>query len=93
MENKQQDHEQTNVNADRSAGTSKENVFMSVKRVTAWIMIISAVLFALVGLMGIWQLLGEDTGDIVWRASSSLLVIAFASLIVNVASRVGESKH
>lgn len=90
MEDKKQDSVPQHTNVSDS---SKENVFASVKHITAWIMIISAVLFALIGLMGIWQLLGEDTGDIMWRAFSSLLVIAFASLIVNVASRVGESKH
>lgn len=72
---------------------SKGSVFRSVQKITAWVMIISAVLFALVGILAIWQVFGDNVGDPLGRAFGSLLVIAFASLIVNVASRTGDSKH
>ena len=72
---------------------SKNSVFRSVQKMTAWVMIISAVLFALIGILAIWQVFGDNVGDPFSRAFGSLLVIAFASLIVNVASRTGDSKH
>ena len=64
-----------------------------IKRVTAWVMIISATMFALVGVLAVWEVLGESAGDVVWRAFASLAIIAFASLIVNVASRIAIMKQ
>ena len=64
-----------------------------IKRATAWVMIISATLFALVGVLAVWEVFGENAGDVVWRAFASLAIIAFASLVVNIASRVAEGKH
>jgi len=71
----------------------RTGIFTQIKQITAWVMILSAVLFALIGVMGIWQVFGNNTGDVVWRAFSSLLIIAFAALIINVASRAGEDKR
>lgn len=76
------------------APPQKDNeVFMVIRRVTAWVMIMSAILFALVGVLAIWEVLGESAGNVVWRAFSSLAIIAFASLVVNVASRAMMNKH
>jgi len=72
---------------------AKKSAFNQIQRVTAWVMIISAILFALVGVMAIWQVFGDNAGDTIGRAFGSLVIIAFAALIVNVASRVGEGKH
>lgn len=69
------------------------DVFYMIKRVTAWVMIISATMFALVGVLAVWEVLGESAGDVVWRAFASLAIIAFASLIVNVASRIAIAKQ
>jgi hypothetical protein len=78
----------------QTAPPQKDNeVFMVIRRVTAWVMIMSAILFALVGVLAIWEVLGESAGDVVWRAFSSLAIIAFASLVVNVASRAMMNKH
>jgi|GEM_PF-1823823 len=72
---------------------AKKSAFSQIQKVTAWVMIISAMLFALVGVMAIWQVFGDNAGDTIGRAFGSLVIIAFAALIVNVASRVGEGKH
>ena len=72
---------------------ARGGTFAQIKQITAWVMILSAILFALIGVLGIWQVFGSNTGDVVWRAFSSLLVIAFAALIINVASRAGEDKR
>jgi len=71
----------------------KRSVFHEIQKITAWVMIISAMLFALVGVLAIWQVFGDNAGDTIGRAFGSLVIIAFAALIVNVASRVGEGKH
>ena len=71
----------------------QNDVFYMIKRVTAWVMIISATMFALVGVLAVWEVLGESAGDVVWRAFASLAIIAFASLIVNVASRIAIMKQ
>lgn len=68
-------------------------VFMAIRRVTAWVMILSAILFAMIGILAIWEVLGDNAGDVVWRAFSSLAIIAFAALVVNVASRAMMNKH
>jgi len=67
--------------------------FAIIKHVTAWVMIISAILFALIGVLAIWQVFGDNAGDVVWRAFSSLAIIVFAALVVNIASRVAEGKR
>lgn len=72
---------------------AQSDVFYMIKRVTAWVMIISATMFALVGVLAVWEVLGESAGDVVWRAFASLAIIAFASLIVNVASRIAIAKQ
>ncbi len=75
-----------------NANDNKE-VFMTIRRVTAWVMILSAILFAMIGILAIWEVLGDNAGDVVWRAFSSLAIIAFASLVVNVASRAMMNKQ
>lgn len=75
------------------ASMAKKGAFSQIQKVTAWVMIISAILFALVGVMAIWQVFGDNAGDTIGRAFGSLVIIAFAALIVNVASRIGEGKH
>lgn len=71
----------------RQSGT-----FDKLRHVTAWVMIASATTFALVGILATWEVFGPNTGDVIWRSFSSLAIIAFAALIVNVAARMAESK-
>ncbi|HEX6258717.1 MAG TPA: hypothetical protein VFZ48_04510 [Candidatus Saccharimonadales bacterium] len=67
--------------------SDKAEVFMAIRRVTAWVMIMSAILFALIGILAVWEVLGKSAGEVLGRAFLSLAILAFASLIVNVASR------
>jgi cytochrome b subunit of formate dehydrogenase len=66
--------------------------FQKVERATAWILILSAILFALVGISAIWGAFG-DNGDVVWRSLGSLAVIALASLVINVGARMAEGRN
>jgi putative Mn2+ efflux pump MntP len=77
----------------KNAKPTTPGAFHVIKHVTAWIMIISATLFALIGVLAIWEVFGQDAEDVIGRAFASLAIIAFASLVVNVASRVAEGKH
>jgi len=81
------------VQSEDKQAPAHNDVFYMIKRVTAWVMIISATMFALVGVLAVWEVLGESAGDVVWRAFASLAIIAFASLIVNVASRIAIMKQ
>jgi hypothetical protein len=93
---KQQEPDTNNVQAPhtpphdvRNGNVSPANsVFLTIKHITAWVMIISAILFALIGVLAVWEVLGTNAGDVVWRAFISMVIIAFASLVVNVASRI-----
>lgn len=75
------------------ASSEHTEVFLAIRRVTAWVMIMSAILFALVGVLAIWEVFGGSASDVVWRAFSSLAIVAFAALVVNVASRAMMSKQ
>ncbi|GEM_PF-3591866 len=68
------------------------SVFSTVQKITAWVMISSAVLFALIGIMAVWDVFGNNS-DIVWRCLSSLAIIAFAALIINVSIRMVEERR
>jgi hypothetical protein len=68
----------------------ESSLFIKLRHGSAWAMIISAIVFALIGILATWSVFGPSTNDIVWRSFSSLAIIAFASLIVNVASRMVE---
>jgi hypothetical protein len=70
----------------------QNSTFDKLRHVTAWVMIASAITFALVGILATWEVFGPNTGDVIWRSFSSLAIIAFAALIVNVAARMAESK-
>lgn len=59
---------------------------MSIRTVCAWITITSAAVFAFISILAIWDVFGKDTGDIVGRAFSSLVIIGFAALIIGLIS-------
>ena len=73
--------------------TSEPRTFNTVQKYAAIVMIISAILFALIGVLASWSVFGDNTGDVLWRAFSSLGIIAFAALVVNVASRSMGTPH
>lgn len=58
-----------------------------VERVTVWVMALSAIFFALISIMSIWGVLGEDT-KVVSRSLASLAVIAFTALVINIAANI-----
>lgn len=66
--------------------------FSMIRHISAYVTIASAILFALISVLAIWNVFGENTGDVVWRAASSLGVIGFASLVVSVVSRSMEDR-
>lgn len=70
-----------------------DSIFRKINRITAIVLIISAVLFATISLLAIWDVFGNDTGEVVWRSFSSLATIALASLVVNVASKLVEQNQ
>lgn len=70
-----------------SVNDSDTQTFRLVQKYAAIVMIISAILFALIGVLASWSVFGDNTGDVLWRAFSSLGIVAFAALVVNVASR------
>jgi hypothetical protein len=74
-----------------AAPSSDLSRFKKVERVTAWVLILSAVLFAVIGILAIWGAFGDDT-NVVWRSLGRLSVIALASLVVNVGARMAEGR-
>jgi hypothetical protein len=68
------------------------SVFHTIQRVTAWIMVASAILFALIGILAVWDVFGDNAGDVIWRSLSSLAIISFAALIINVSLKVLEDR-
>lgn len=87
---------QTNVTPPNSVNrqpvqSSSMQTFQIVQKYSAIVMIVSAILFALIGVLATWNVFGDNTGDVIWRAFSSLGIIAFAGLVVSVASRSMES--
>ena len=83
----------TSITNDSAKSRTVPSVFLTIQHATAWVMIISAILFAIVGILGVWQVLGDNAGDVVWRALSSLAIIAFAALIINVSVRMAEDRR
>ncbi len=64
-----------------------------VRAVCAWVVIISAALFAFVSILGIWNVFGTSTEDVIGKSLSSLFVIGFAAgVIAIVASLLDDNK-
>ena len=59
-----------------------------IERVTVWVMVLSAILFAFISVAAIWGLFGHNAGDTVGRSLGTLGVIAFAALVVNVGANI-----
>lgn len=58
-----------------------------IERITVWIMALSAIFFALISILAIWGAF-DEAGDIVGRSLASLAVIAFTSLVINIAANI-----
>jgi len=90
--NNQQEHSDNLthvVNAPSSQSNS--SAIKKVKRISAWVLIFSAILFALIAIMSIWGVFHHNI-DIAWRSAASLAVIGLAALIVNIGARIYEGK-
>lgn len=70
----------------------KQSTFSMIKNISAWVMIASAALFGLIGVLGVWDVFGDNNGDVVWRSLTSLGIIAFSALIINIAARIALTK-
>lgn len=95
MENQPKNEQPSKETSSGNGSDSQNNAktFSAIKSVSAWVMIISATLFGIIGVLGVWEAFGEDNSDVVWRSISSLGIIAFSSLIVNVAARIALTKE
>ena len=63
----------------------------TVEKISAWVLIFSAVLFALIAIMSIWGIFGSNS-NAAWKSAASLGVIAIAALVVNLGARIYEGK-
>jgi hypothetical protein len=59
-----------------------------VEKITIWVMVISAITFALISILAIWGLFGDNDGDVIGRSLGTVAVIAFASLVVNIGANM-----
>ena len=62
-----------------------------VEKISAWVLILSAVVFALVAILSIWQVFGTNN-DVAWKALASIIVIMFAALVINIGARIYDGK-
>ncbi|HSE61079.1 MAG TPA: hypothetical protein VLA88_02165 [Candidatus Saccharimonadales bacterium] len=67
---------------------NENSLSRQINRVTALILVFSAILFATISILAIWQVFGDNTSEIVWRSLSSLGTIALAALVVNVGTKL-----
>jgi hypothetical protein len=81
--------------------TSHETVFKyhtrspkvaMIERITASVLIVSGILFAVIAIASIWGAFGGN-GEVVWRSLGSLGVIALTSLVINVGARMMDGRN
>ncbi len=70
---------------------SETSMVRQLEKASAWTLILSAILFAVIAIMSVWGGFG-DSSDAAWKASASLGIIALAALVVNVGARIFEGK-
>ena len=65
-----------------------------IEKFSAWVVIFSASLFALIEISFIWGVFGHNT-NVEWKSALSLGVIVITALVVNVGAHIydGERKH
>ncbi len=62
----------------------------TLQRIGAWIAIFAGVLFTAVGLLGVWQIIGNEN-EIMVKSLSSLAILCFTGVVFNALGRLGES--
>jgi len=70
---------------------SNSSAIKKVRKISAWILIFSAILFTLIAIMSIWGVFHHNI-NIAWRSAASLAVISLAAFIVNIGARIYEGK-
>jgi hypothetical protein len=63
-----------------------------IEKGSAWVLITSAILFALIAILAVWGAFG-DNSSAAWKSIASLGIIALAALVINVSARIFEGKH
>lgn len=68
-----------------------DTIYAKVRHATAWTLIVTAACFAFIGVLAVWNFFGPNS-DAVGKAFASLAIIGFATLIVNLGSRLAEKR-
>jgi len=63
--------------------------FSSIRRIMLGVLIVSASLLALLGVLTIWEVISK--GEVLWKSLGSITIIAFSSLIVVMTCRERET--
>ena len=61
-----------------------------VRKATAQVLIITGVLFAIIGILSIWGVISD--GNVAWKSLTTLGVVALAALTINVGMKIYEDK-
>jgi hypothetical protein len=59
-----------------------------VEKITIWIMVLSALAFALISVLAIWGVISNEHGNTIGRSFGTVATIAFAALVVNVGANM-----
>lgn len=70
----------------------QSSAIRSVAKISAWVLILSAVLFALIAIAAIWGVFGNNS-NAAWKSAASFGLIALAALVVNIGTRIYEGKR
>jgi hypothetical protein len=66
----------------------KNSNIKRVEKITVWVMVLSALAFALISVLAIWGVISNKDGNVVARSFGTVATIAFAALIVNVGANM-----
>ncbi len=74
--------------------TQETQPIRKIEKLSAWVVIYSASLFALIEIFSIWGVFGNNS-NVGWKSALSLGVIVLTALVVNVGARIydGERKN
>lgn len=83
----------TAKNTKSTSGSREETLAHKVNRVMAFVLIFSGIGFVLIAILALWDVFGENNGEVIWRALGSLGAIALGALIVSISSRLIDGKQ
>ncbi len=70
-----------------NGSNNQSSVVTTVRHVSAIVLVVSGVGFALLSVFSIWEIIDTDS-DLVWRSLGSLAIIALASIIINLGAKI-----